>query len=166
LNHAARCYVLSIDGKPASFAGVLYRPRKVNSASNVYGISRQVTLPDYQGLGLAFVLSDTLGAAYLARGHRLHHYPAHPPYIRSFARSENWVCVKRPGFNQGGVGNLKTTLTSQKKRMASILMNNSDNPGRLGNNPANVWKQGSRQCAIFEYVGKKMSLEDANRLLP
>lgn len=158
LNKAARCYVLSIDGKPAAFGGVLYRPRKIQSASNVYGLSRIVTLPDYQGLGLAFVLMDTLAAAYMAGGHRFHTYPAHPPLIRSFARSDKWACTKKPGFNQGGVGNLKTTLGNSDAKRQRIFNGNKTN--------VNAWKQGARQCAIFEYVGQPMSAEDAKRLLP
>jgi len=41
-------------------------------------MSRLVTLPDYQGLGLAFALADRRGAAYKALGRQFHAYPAHP----------------------------------------------------------------------------------------
>jgi len=159
LNHAARCYVLSIDGKPAAFGGVLYRPRKVQTGRQVYGLSRLVTLPDYQGLGLAFALTDTLASAYAAMGHRFHTYPAHPPLIRSFAKSEQWVCTKKPGFSSSI--NTKTTLGNQREIRKSQLAR----PIRLGNANQNTWKQGARQCAIFEYVGKPMSNDDAKRLL-
>ena len=74
---------------------MLHRPHP--KAEDIKGVSRLVTLPDYQGLGLAMILVDWLGAAYRAAGLRLHTYPAHPALVRSFDRSPNWVMRKRPG---------------------------------------------------------------------
>jgi hypothetical protein len=86
-----------------------------------------VTLPDWQGLGLAFVLNDTLSAAYKAVGYRMNMYPAHPPYIRSFDRSPNWTMRKRPG-------------------KYAALSSGSDKDVSAGN-------FGGRPNATFEYVG-------------
>jgi GNAT superfamily N-acetyltransferase len=94
LNRAARCYGLWCNGTLACFAGVLHRPHP--KAKNIKGLSRLVTLPDWQGLGLAFVLSETLGAAHSALGFRFRNYPAHPAFVRAY-RSPPWVMVKRPG---------------------------------------------------------------------
>ena len=138
LHKAAKCFVLSIEEKPAVFGGVLYRPRTSRQGQDIYGLSRLVTLPDYQGLGLAFVLTDTLGAAYKALGFRYHNYPAHPPFIRSFARSPKWSCIKSPGFN-----------SSQRGKTSSVRH----------------WKQGSRQCATFVYIGESMEPEKARMLI-
>jgi ABC-type lipoprotein export system ATPase subunit len=95
LNRAAQCFMLFVEGRPAAFAGVLYRPHP--RVRNIFGVSRLVTLPDFQGLGLAFVLSDTLGAAFKALGQRLHTYPAHPSLIRGFDKSPHWHLQKMPG---------------------------------------------------------------------
>jgi ABC-type ATPase involved in cell division len=95
LHRAANCFCLFVDGEPASFAGVLHRPHP--KTRNLKGISRLVTLPDWQGLGLAFVLMDALGAAYKSLGYRLHTYPAHPALIRSMDRSKRWALRRRPG---------------------------------------------------------------------
>lgn len=97
LNKAAQCFGLFVNKQLAAFAGVLYRPHP--KAQNIYGISRLVTLPDYQGLGLAFVLTDTLGAAFRACKKRLHMYPAHPSLIRSYDRSIAWKLEMRPGLH-------------------------------------------------------------------
>ena len=43
---------------------------------DVVACSRLVTLPDWQGLGLAMNLIDHLGALYRATGKRVHTYPA------------------------------------------------------------------------------------------
>jgi hypothetical protein len=49
LHRAANCFVLFVDGVPASFGAVLHRPHA--KVDDVKGLSRLVTLPDYQGMG-------------------------------------------------------------------------------------------------------------------
>lgn len=95
LHKAARCFVLFVNGQAASFAGVMHRPHP--KVDDIQGVSRLVTLPDWQGLGLAMILADKLGAAFKAVGKRLHTYPAHPSLIRSFDKSKCWKMEKRPG---------------------------------------------------------------------
>lgn len=128
LNKAARCFVLFIDGRPAAFMGVLHRPNR--NAHNIKGISRVVTLPDWQGLGLLFRLINTVGAAYKALGYRLRAYPAHPALIRNVDKSPEWKLCKKPGLTQ------KTGKGVESK----------DNPAKV-----------CRPCAIFEYVGPAMT---------
>src|SRR5262249_1185262 len=55
-------YVFFGEGVPASFAGIVHRPH--GHVDDIKGLSRLVTLPDYQGLGLAMILADTMGAAH------------------------------------------------------------------------------------------------------
>lgn len=124
LNRAAKCYVLFVEGQPAAFCGVLAFPHRKQEARNIRRNSRTVVLPDYQGLGLAFVLMDTLGACHATLGYRFRCYPAHPPFIRSF-RPEKWRLVKRPGQYSPRKGNTST--------LAGTF--------------------GSRACAVFEYRG-------------
>ncbi|HEV8189458.1 MAG TPA: ABC transporter ATP-binding protein [Pyrinomonadaceae bacterium] len=141
LNHAASCYCLFANGRAASFCAVLHRPHP--RAKNVKGISRLVTLPDWQGLGLALILATKLGAAYRSAGFRFRMYPAHPALIRSFAqRRELWSLEKRGGTYSHRVG---TTST----------IPNSPEMGGFGGRP----------CAVFEYVGAPMDLATAQRLL-
>ena len=96
LHRKAQCYCLLIKGTPAVFCGMLFRPHP--TATNIWGVSRVVTLPDYQGLGLAFVLLDAMGAAFRACGQRMHNYPAHPSFIRACARSPAWRLERKPGL--------------------------------------------------------------------
>lgn len=124
LHRAARCFCLFIDGQPACFAGVLHKPHP--RVRDIKGISRLVTLPDWQGLGLAFILSDLLGACYKAAGYRLHTYPAHPALIRAFDRSPLWHLEKKPA-----------TISPRNKGSKVSLHNAGDRP-----------------CAVFEYAGE------------
>lgn len=135
LHKAAACYVLFVEGQPASFAGVLHRPHA--KVDDIKGVSRLVTLPDFQGLGLAMILADKLGSAHKAIGNRLHTYPAHPSLVRSFDRSSCWEMHKAPGkFSpaSGGTGAAHMTF-------------------------------GSRPCAVFEYCGEAMGAGDARALI-
>jgi hypothetical protein len=91
---------------------------------DIKGISRIVTLPDYQGLGLAMIMAERLGAAYKALGYRFRNYPAHPSFVRSHDRSPLWAMMKKPGFSS--INGNKSTLTA---------------------------KIGGRPCAVFEYAG-------------
>jgi len=138
LHKAARCYGLWANGELASFAGVLHRPHP--RAKNIKGISRAVTLPDWQGLGLIFVLMNTIAAAYKTMSFRMRMYPAHPGFIRSF-RPVEWRCVKKPG-----------TYTLRK----------------TGNSAPGGTMEGSAQqrpCATFEYIGPAMDRRNAERLI-
>ncbi len=95
LHKAATCFGLFVGDRLTTFAGVLHRPHP--RVKNVKGVSRLVTLPDWQGLGLAFILAEKLGAAYRAIGVRLRCYPAHPPFIRNFRRQACWQMMKEGG---------------------------------------------------------------------
>lgn len=122
LNHAAKCFCLFVNGRPAAFAGMLYRPHA--KVRNIWGCSRLVTLPDFQGLGLAFVLIDHIAAMFAADGKRVRTYPAHPSLIRGFDRSKSWRLAKRPGHYSAAAGKSST-----------------------------VAGFGGRPCAVFEYSG-------------
>jgi len=109
LARSARCFGLFVHDRPAAFAGVMRRPHPV--ARNIMGVSRLVTLPDFQGLGLAMALVDTLGAAYAALGERVNTYPAHPALIRSFDRSPCWRMTKQPGLFSHAAGATSRTTS-------------------------------------------------------
>jgi ABC-type lipoprotein export system ATPase subunit len=133
MHRAARCFGLWVEGNLASFASVMHRPHP--SVNNIKGLSRVVTLPDYQGLGLIFVLTEKLGAAYKAQGWRFRNYPAHPVYIRAH-RKEIWKLAKRPGVFSSLNG--KGGIQGQSQ---------------------------SRPCAVFEYVGPQMRTDDLAALM-
>jgi GNAT superfamily N-acetyltransferase len=127
LHRAAKCFGLWCEGVLAAFCAVL--PVAVSSGDHkgeaIWRISRVVTLPDYQGLGLAFVLTEAIGSEYRAKGTRFRNYPAHPSFVRAHDRSPNWALVKKPGTH--------STINTKGTTAAGAM--------------------GGRPCAVFEYVG-------------
>lgn len=129
LHRAAACWCLFIEGMPTAFAGVLHRPHP--RRDNIKGVSRLVTLPDWQGLGLALSLVDQLGALYRGAGLELRTYPAHPALVRSFDHSPHWRLEKKPGTFSPVSRSLGDTQT------------------------------GGRPCGVFAYCGPAMEKADA-----
>lgn len=139
LHKAAKCYVLFVNGQPASFGSLLFRPKGGGhnvgrDINRIYGVPRVVTLPDYQGLGLVFVLMEKMGACCKAIGHRMRIYPAHPPFVRACARSqETWRLFKKPGFQMSAAVGSRKADTDK--------------------NSMNLRNLGKRPNATFEYIG-------------
>lgn len=138
LNKSARCFCLFIEDVPAAFAGVLSRPVSAKGKhTKIFGVSRLVTHPDYQGLGLAFVLLEQLGGAYGALGERFRMYPAHPNLVIAFEKSTQWRREKMAGrFSTKNI--MSTTRAGQ---------------------------MGSRPCGVYEFVGNHIAINDAKQLL-
>jgi ABC-type ATPase involved in cell division/GNAT superfamily N-acetyltransferase len=129
LHRAAACWCLFVEGMPTAFAGVLHRPHP--RRDNIKGVSRLVTLPDWQGLGLALSLVDQLGELYRGAGMELRTYPAHPALVRSFDRSPHWRLEKKPG-----------TFSPVSQSLGGA-------------------QTGGRPCAVFAYCGPAMEKAEA-----
>lgn len=100
LHRGARCYAAYVGDRPVCFLAVLPLPisRGRNVGEAIVRVSRHVTLPDWQGLGIAFAMCEAVAAAYAARGQRVRHYPAHPSFVRQFQRrSTQWLQIKQLG---------------------------------------------------------------------
>lgn len=95
LNRAAKCFALFIEDRPVAFTGIFKFPHP--KRKNLQRCSRLVTLPDWQGLGLSFILIERLAQAYKAIGEDVRCYPAHSAFIGSFARIEKWRQVVAGG---------------------------------------------------------------------
>ena len=129
LHGSCTCFGAWSAGRLATFLAVRSQPVSTGrcGGTSIRMCSRTVTLPDWQGLGLAKVLHNAVAAQYRGAGHRFRVPPAHPSWVRSFDRSPNWKLVKRPGNYSA--------------------LSNDAKAGRI----SHVY--GGRPCAIFEYVG-------------
>lgn len=166
LNRTARCFAAFVGDEPVAFAGVLRRPHP--KVRDIMGVSRLVTLPDWQGLGLAFVLVDALGGAYKAVGERLHTYPAHPALIHAFDRSPSWALKQKPGFQGGGMTLPSNNPSMSPSRVLKRPRTGGNTHGIVHGPNAELvqsWRHGSRPCAVFEWAGDALPERDARRLL-
>jgi hypothetical protein len=90
-------------------------------------ITRLVTLPEFQGLGIAAQLAETVAAHEQSKGHRITITASHPAILAHCTRSPNWTCL---GIKKSG---------STRQRLAARTIRCST----------------GRAVASFEFVGKR-----------
>jgi GNAT superfamily N-acetyltransferase len=98
LSKMARCFLATWRGAPASFCATL----PIIGRRGHWRISRIVTLPDYQGIGLGMRVAEAVAQEHIDQGHRLNLIASHPAVIAHCGRSPRWrtVRVKRVGSRQ------------------------------------------------------------------
>lgn len=87
LNAAARCYLATWNGVPTTFCALL----PVMGQRGHWRISRVVTLPDYQGIGIGMRVVEAIGDAYRDDGLRFSVTAAHPALLAHCRRSPKWT---------------------------------------------------------------------------
>ncbi len=115
LSRAARCFVARWCGEPVSFCATL----PVIGRKNHWRISRIVTLPDFQGVGIGMRVVEAVADLHRAEGHRLNVTASHPALIAHCRRSPKWRAVNvqktgsRPQHGLGGyAGSLGRAVVS------------------------------------------------------
>ncbi|MGC3972375.1 MAG: GNAT family N-acetyltransferase [Pirellulales bacterium] len=95
LSWGARCYAAVWDDVPAAFCAVLTKFAR----RGAWRISRLVTRPEFQGLGIGSRLAEAIGDLYVADGLRFGITAAHPALVRHCLRSPRWRLehVSKPG---------------------------------------------------------------------
>ncbi len=83
---AARCYVALWEGEPVAFCGLLPQ----HGRHRGWRISRIVTLPDYQGIGVGSRVMEAVGDLYLRDGNRVSITAGHPGVLAHCRRSPRW----------------------------------------------------------------------------
>lgn len=101
LRKDAQCFVLFVNEQPASFAAIIIKSisnAKIGNNRKYLNITRLVTLPDFQGLGLAMMLVDKIGEHLKKTGLNLIANPAHYSLVRVFDKSKNWQLKSMPQY--------------------------------------------------------------------
>jgi energy-coupling factor transporter ATP-binding protein EcfA2 len=95
LIHAARCYVGLWSDEPVVFCATV----PLVGRTGCWRVSRIVTLPDYQGIGIGSAMLDSVARQHRAEGHRVSITTSHPAMVSHLRRSGRWraVGVKRAG---------------------------------------------------------------------
>ena len=100
LNRAARCYVALWQGRPVAFCGVLSAIGK----KNYWRISRLVTLPDFQRVGIGMRVAEAVAELHRSQGHRLSVTASHPALVGHCARSRLWLTTRVLKTGSGRTG--------------------------------------------------------------
>lgn len=89
LSRACRCFLALWRGEPVAFCATI----SLIGAKNRWRISRIVTLPDYQGVGIGTAVTEAVADLHLAEGHRVNITAGHPAVIAHCRRSDRWRAV-------------------------------------------------------------------------
>lgn len=91
----ARCFLALWEGIPVAFCATV----SLIGHKGRWRISRLVTLPDYQGLGIGMSMLETVADVHRQEGHRVNVTASHPALIAHCRRSPKWrtVDVKKTG---------------------------------------------------------------------
>jgi GNAT superfamily N-acetyltransferase len=95
LTQYARCFVALWEGVPVAFCAMV----SLIGRKNRWRISRLVTLPDYQGIGIGAAVAEAVAEIHRAEGHRVNITGSHPAVVSHCRRSPRWklVDVKKTG---------------------------------------------------------------------
>lgn len=88
LHSSARCFAAFVEGQPVAFTSYMHFPHA--KAKDIKRAHRIVVLPDWQGLGIAGVLSEWVGEYLTQQGNRYMITTSHPAFIATMARSPRW----------------------------------------------------------------------------
>jgi GNAT superfamily N-acetyltransferase len=95
LNRSARCFLAVWEGAPVAFCATL----PVIGRRKRWRISRLVTLPDYQGIGIGLRVAEAVGDLHCDQGERFSITASHPAVIAHCRASPRWRAteVKKTG---------------------------------------------------------------------
>jgi len=95
LSRAARCFLAVWAGVPVAFCATV----SLIGRKNRWRISRIVTLPDYQGVGIGMAVLEAVADLHRGEGQRVNATASHPALIAHCRRSPRWraVGVKKTG---------------------------------------------------------------------
>jgi len=98
LSTAARCFIALWNNSPVAFCATL----SLIGRKHRWRISRIVTLPDFQGIGIGMAVTEAAAELHRREGHRINVTASHPALIAHCRRSPRWraVNVKKTGAQQ------------------------------------------------------------------
>ncbi len=110
LSNFAQCYLALWEGMPAAFCATL----SLIGCKNRRRITRLVTLPDYQGIGIGMALAESVSEINRQAGYRMNLTASHPAVIAHCRRSPKWRAVKVKKTGSGTakrfIGNYRSSI--------------------------------------------------------
>lgn len=90
LSLSARCYAAVCEGQPVAFCATM----PAIGRRKHWRISRLVTLPDWQGLGIGMRLAEAVADLHAEQGHRMNLTGSHPAIVAHCRDSPRWQLVR------------------------------------------------------------------------
>lgn len=92
LNPTAHSYVGYWNDNPATFVGVIHFPHP--KQNNIKKVTRFVTMPAYQGLGIGTSVLNPVCNHYTEQGNRMLITTSHPGLMRALNKNQSWRCIR------------------------------------------------------------------------
>lgn len=132
-------YTAYIDNQPVAFSAIIHRcGRDIRS---YWGESRVVVLPEFQGLGIGFAVSELIAQEYVDRGLRYFSKTAHPAFGEKRNQSDKW----------------RATSTNMQKRRSYLTKDGKARKSKgFGKTEESIYRDANRRCYSHEYMGNKL----------
>ncbi len=145
IHRSARCYVALWNNIPVVFAAFMHFPHP-HTKKPVWRVHRLVNLPDYQGVGMASVVFDIVGAMVKGLDARFITGTTHPGLIGGHLKSESWKLINR---------GLRKPMKGLRRPMKGLRRHKSKSSWTIA-----PW----RAMWSFEYIGPAMPHDEAEKL--
>lgn len=141
MSKAVHCYTAYIERQPVGFLSIIHGTGR--DIRSYWRECRLVVIPEFQGLGVGKVLSETIATEYVSRGLRYFSKTAHPALGEYRNASDKWR-----GTSTNGVCR-KSYLKDGEVRATKGYGNNADRSIRDSN----------RICYSHEFMGEKIDIQ-------
>lgn len=136
LKGGIHCYIAKINNEKVGFISVMHMTGR--DIKSFWRESRLVVLPEWQGLNIGKILSDSIAEEYGSRGYRYFSKTAHPVLGEYRENSNSW----------------KGTSTNKKKRTSYIKTNGEARVTKgFGKTAESIIRDANRLTYSHEYVG-------------
>jgi ABC-type lipoprotein export system ATPase subunit/predicted acetyltransferase len=122
LNEAAHCYVGYWDNKPVTFIGVLHFPHP--DTPKFKRVTRFVTLPAYQGLGIGTNILNKIAHHYRQKRNRFVITTSHPALMYKLNKISSWRCISSLSRNNKHEGKDMNDTSSSNRKTATFEYDN------------------------------------------
>ena len=106
LSAATRCFLVVWEGHPVAFCSTV----SLIGRKNRRRISRIVTLPDYQGIGIGMKVLETVADLHREEGHRVNLTASHPAVLAHCRRSPRWRAIQVKKTGSRGFANYRGSI--------------------------------------------------------
>ncbi|MCP4990075.1 MAG: GNAT family N-acetyltransferase [Colwellia sp.] len=135
ISKSCHFYTAYIEEQPVAFLAIMHRCNR--DIKSYWGESRLVVLPEFQGLGIGYALSEAVADEYKERGLRYFSKTAHPALGEKRNSSESW----------------RATSTNMQKRRSYLKKNGEARKQKgFGKTEKTILRDAKRICYSHEYI--------------